>query len=180
MFLKLTLSSITVPAIFQYTGKNNPFIFPLVSVPHFLSHSDSLLHTAENLWHINHCCINHTSLAPLPRPHIGLAKPQSWQLKVSGEIHIIVLNSTIIFIIMIIQLTPPQHSGFIHFSTLLEGYFLLSLLFSIFQNHLLFHGKGNKKRITTNSSPPAYSHLILYALPTFFLQMYCLPFPLLS
>lgn len=65
---------------------------------------------------------------------------------------------------MIIESTLLQYSGFNHFSTLLENDFLLSVLLSNLQTHLLFHDKGNQKGISTNSSKPAQAQLFMFSL----------------
>ena len=76
-------------------------------------------------------------LAPLHPPHIGMAKPQSWQQKVTGKIHTIMLNNSI-------YIHNHDHIDdtsaifwFWSLSTLLENSFILSVLFSYLQT--IFH-----------------------------------------
>ena len=94
------------------------------------------------------------SLAPLP--HCS----ERWLEKCTQSCWIV----PFIFIIMI-RLT--QHSGFIHFSILLEDYSILPLLFSNLQNHLRFMTKIIRREHPSSYIPVCVC-LIPYDLLTFF------------
>lgn len=143
MAIKLVFSSITIPAIFQHTEINNPLILPLVTVSHFLSYRYLSPYPAEILWYIiliTVVLIIYLLLVSLPHLHIGLAKPslgsEGWLEKSKQSCWI----TTFIFIIMTIE-----HAGFIHFFTLLEDNFILSLLLSNPQNPFCFMTKAIRR-----------------------------------
>lgn len=133
-------------------------ILQLATVHHVLSHPYLLIYPAEISWTIILITLLYWSytcqlLYPLlillwQNPNLGSKRGPERLTQLCWIV-------SFIFIIMIIELTLLQHSGFNHFSTLLENDFLLSVLLSNLQTHLLFHDKGNRKGISTDSSQPA-------------------------
>jgi len=166
MPIKPTVSSITIPIIFQHIGINSPLILLLVIITHFLTYSYLPLSPAESLWCSKHPFVSviHT-LAPLPHLHTGLEKPPSWQWMVAGEIHTIMLNSTIY---SHNHDYYSWHSILVSFTVpLFWKALILPLLFSNLQNLLPFLTTATWRELP-KSCLPAYVHLIPQGLLTLF------------